>query len=395
MCSWLTSARLGLVLLALVVACEGRRDSLPPEPPGADSAALRRLPSVALSALPESARPAAPLNSAALSFEKALQASNLRLPARREHQPRLAFGKGVFAQLTAQELRVFDAQSFEPLATEPLTGARLLLTLADGSLLAVGAQNMLRWERGKKHPTPLARPMLLPGAEVYADSQAADLVWVLDARGNLTSPPSLSSVRLVKSEGLVALPEQTIELASPRGGVFGVTREGVWLYATPGHGERFSPGGLRLPGLVLSESSTLPAFVLPARRLDQSLWVDEAGQVSRVLVSPSFKRLSVAALAGTAFSADVGDAGRLFAVTVVTGEGPRFELQLFNSELKSLARVPLPGESPSGTEDWVKGVTENQNVVVAPGGPRVAVGGPDRVAIFDAQGTRIFSIPSR
>jgi hypothetical protein len=353
------------------------------------------LPAALSAALPEPALPATPLTSAALPVEQALRASKLPVPARRHHQPRLAFGKGVFAQLTGQELRVFDAQSFEPLATEPLAGAELLLTLADGSLLAAGAQSLLRWERGNKHPTPLARPMLLPGAEVYADSQIADRVWVLDAVGTPASPPSLSSFRLVKNEGLVALPEQTIELASPRGGAFGVTREGVWLYVTPGRGERFSPGGLRLPGLVAPESGALPAFVLPARRLDQSLWIDEAGHVSRVLVSPSFQRLQVAALAGTAFSADVGDAGRLLAVAVVTGQGPRFELQLFDNELKPLGRVPLPSESPSGTEDWLKGVTENQNVVVAAGAPRVAVGGPGRVTIFDAQGTQIFSLSSQ
>ena len=395
MCCWLTSARPGLLLLGLLVACEARRDSLPPEPSPPEAALLRGVPSALSSALTESARPLAPLNSAALPLEQALQASKLGVPARRDHQPRLAFGKGVFAQLTAQELRVFDAQSFEPLATEPLEGPRALLTLADGALLAVGTQNMLRWERGKKHPTLLARPMLLPGADVYADSQAADLVWVLDAVGTPASPPSLSSFRLFKSEGLVALAEQTIELVSARGGIFGVTREGVWLYVTRGHAERFSPGGLRLQGLVLSERGAQPTFVLPARRLDQSFWVDEAGQVSRVLVSPTFKRLAATALAGTAFSADVGDAGRLLAVTVVTGAGPRFELQLFNNELKPLARVPLPGESPTGTEDWVKAVTENQNVVVAAGAPRVAVGGPARFAIFDARGTRIFSIPSQ
>src|SRR6185436_11032271 len=106
MCPWLTSARLGLLLLALLSSCKARPDS--PEPARADPAPLGRSPAAVSSALPESAPLAAPLRSAALPFEKALQASKLRIPARREHQPRLAFGKGVFAQLTAQELRVFD-----------------------------------------------------------------------------------------------------------------------------------------------------------------------------------------------------------------------------------------------------------------------------------------------
>jgi hypothetical protein len=134
---------------------------------------------------------------------------------------------------------------------------------------------------------------------------------------------------------------------------------------------------------------------LPALRLDQSLWLSEAGELSRVQVSPSFRRLSTTRLAGAAFAADAGDQGRLTAVVSITGEGPRFELELFDAELERSARVVLPAETPTGTEDWVQVVTRNQQVVVSPRAPRVAVGGPGRAAIFDASGKVIFSIPSR
>jgi len=56
--------------------------------------------------------------------------------------------------------------------------------------------------------------------------------------------------------------------------------------------------------------------------------------------------------------------------------------------------VVLPGDPPTGAEDWLKVVTENQSVAVAPREPRVAVGGPARVTIFDARGKQIFSISS-
>jgi hypothetical protein len=79
----------------------------------------------------------------------------------------------------------------------------------------------------------------------------------------------------------------------------------------------------------------------------------------------------------------------------VTGEGPRFELQLLDGELSQLGRVVLPAEAPTGTDDWVKVVTANQRVAVAPREPRVAVGGPERVTIYDARATPIFSIPSQ
>jgi hypothetical protein len=383
--AWLTFAALSCLPVGLVVACKSHAD-LPAEQLLKTATAPARAPA------PSEAEPP-PSSSAARIVEKELQSRKLAVPARREHAPQLAFGNGVFGQLTDDALRIFDLRDFELLLSAPLEGPRALLVLANGALLAVGSRQLLRWEPGKTQPLVLPRPVLLPGAELYADAQAADLIWVFDP-GSAGSPPTLSSFRLVASEDSVLLPEQTVELGSARGGSFGVTREGVWLYVTPGHGERFSPGGLRLPGLA-SSGIAPQAWVLQARRLDQSLWLDDAGRVSRVLVSPSFKALATTTLAGKAFAADVGDEGRVLAVSVVTGEGPRFELQLFNNELQQLALVVLPSDPPTGTEDWVKVVTENQTLAVAARAPRVAVGGPGRATIFDDRGQRIFSIPSQ
>jgi hypothetical protein len=354
-------------------------------------------PSLAAAPLARLDEQARPVNSALVALEKALQQDKLSLPARRAHTPQLAFAKGVLGQLTRNALCVYDSADFRLLATEPLEAPRALLRLSDGSLLAIGARNMLRWERDRKPPTTLPKPVLLPGAQLFADAQQADLLWIFDGEsrgGASVGPATLSSYRLKPAEVGLLLPEQSIELTSPRGGVFGVTREGVWLYVTSGHVERLSPGGLRLASFALSEPS-LPTWMLPARRLDQSVWLDEAGRALRVLVSPSYKRLSSVQLAGKAVDADVGDEGRLLAVVVVAGPGPRFELSLLDQELVPLARAVLPSDAPTGADDWVKVVTENQNVVVAPRQAFVAVGGPLRLTIFDARGKPVFSIPSR
>jgi hypothetical protein len=337
------------------------------------------------------------LSSVVVELEKAVQAKKLPPPPRRTHVPSIAFGKGVLGQLTPDALRVFDEVDFRLLATEPLESPRALLALADGSLLAIGARGMLHWEREKKHAKSFPRPVLLPGVHVYADAQRGDRFWVVDVAGKAgdsRGPGLLHGYSLEPNDAPLLLPEQTIELTSPRGGGFGVTREGTWLYATAGHGERFSPGGLRLSGLSLGDSA-LPTWLLPARRLDQSLWLQEGGEVSRVLVSPSYKRLAGTQLPGRVGDADTGDDGRLLAVVVVTGEGPRFELLLLNDQLGQLARLVLPSDEPTGDDDWARVVTENQSVAVAPHERRVAVGGPARVTIFDGEGKPLFSIPSR
>jgi hypothetical protein len=332
-----------------------------------------------------------------VAFEKALQAKKLPPPPRSTHAPRIAFGRGVLGQLTPDSLRVFDGVDFGLLATEPLESPRALLALADGSLLAIGARSMLHWEREKKHAKVFPRPVLLPGAHLYADAQRRDRFWVVDVEGNAgdsQGPGLLHGYSLQPSDAPLLLPEETIELTSPRGGVFGVTREGTWLYVTAGHGERFSPGGLRLSSLRLGDSAP-PTWLLPARRLDQSLWLQDSGQVSRVLVSPTYKSLGGAQLPGKAGDADVGDDGQLLAVVVVTGEGPRFELLVLDQKLAQQGWVALPSDEPTGNDDWGKVVTENQSVAVARLEPRIAVGGPLRLTIWDGEGKQLFSIPSK
>jgi hypothetical protein len=282
-------------VVALVLSCFSL-SALPackreaPDPAPAPSAGSEG----AVAPLAQGEKPPRPLNSAVVAFERTLQAQKLRPPARRVHEPQLAFGKGAFGQLTRDGFAVYDSGDFRLLTTQPLESPRALVALADGSLLAIGARTMLRWERDKKRATALPRPILLPGTQLYADAQQADLLWTFDGEsrgGTDRGPATLRSYRLKPAEAELLLPEQTVQLSSPRAGVFGVSREGVWLYATPGHVERYSPGGLRLPGFDCPNGSP-PTWIVPARRLDQSLWLEEQGSASRVLLSAGCKRLS-------------------------------------------------------------------------------------------------------
>lgn len=372
-------ARCGLALLAL--ACK----SEPPAPPA---------PLAAPSALAAPSQPpvTAPLSSEVVAFEKSLQATKLLPGPLAPHAPRVAFGKGVVALLGVDALRVFDANEPRLLASEPLEAPRALLALTDGSLLALGARATLHWRPGHEHARVLPRVVLWPDAEVYADALQPDLLWVFEqSRGG--GAAQLSSFRLAASGSGVLLPEQRVELAAARDSVLGFTREGVWIHLTPGRGERFAPGGGRLPGFTF-ERAPLPTWVLPAQLLDQSLWLDASGQLERVQLLPRFERRSRVTLAGSPFAADVGDQGRLLAVIAIHGDGPRFELQLFDAELRATAPVALPAEAPTGAEDWVRVVTRNQQLAVNARAPRVAIGGPDRLAVYDAAGHVVFSIPS-
>jgi hypothetical protein len=384
-------ARLGIVTLYLALApalsaCESRA-----KPPGEEPAEPPRSPdrAAALSAQLEP-RPPAPVTSAALAVARSLQASALRLAPAAGHVPRLVLGKGLLGQLTADSLRVYSTRDASLLVNAPLATPRAVLTLADGALLAIGASAMLRVEPGHQ-PVSLPKPVFLPGSEVFADAMQADRIWIFEGH---RTPPRLAGYRLAKGPRVVLLPEQQIELESAPGGVVGTTREGVWLYFTAGRVERFGPGGARLSGLTTPELSA-PFLSLPTRRLDQQYLLDEQGVLMRALVTPRFRKLSQRDLSLAPFAAAVADEGRLLAIVAVAGEGPTFELRLFDEALSEQGRARLPAEPPTGRDDWVQVVTRNLHLSAAPRERLLAVGGPDRVLIFDGQARQVLSIPSR
>lgn len=387
-----------LALLGAAACREQRPYGQETEPASAPSQAIAQPSSQAPTLLSSlTPVPSASVANEARAVELELQRAKLALPPGKSQRTRFVFARSALAQLTDDALVIYDTESedFHELLREPLDQPRAVLARADGAVLALGGSQLRYWQPGWKHTKSLLRPLVLPDVELYADGQQADRLWLFDARPG-SGPTTLVSYRLTEGEAGIPLPEQTIELASPRGGVVGTTREGVWLYLTPGMQERRGAGGARLAGVTLPADQQLPIWVLPTRRLDQALWADEQGELSRVLVSPTFKRLGKpVSLAGRPYTLAVGDEGRLLAAVVVTGPGPSFELELRDAELRPLARVALPHEQPTGADDWVRVVTENQQLAADPRAPRVVVGGPQRLSIFDAQGQKLFFKASR
>jgi hypothetical protein len=208
--------------------------------------------------------PSASGASEARALELELQRTKLALPPGKSQRIRFAFARSALAQLTADALVIYDAASadFHELLREPLEQPRSVLARADGAVLALGGSQLRYWQPGWKHTKGLLRPLVLPDVELYADSQQADRLWLFDARPG-SGPATLVSYRLTEGEAGIPLPEQTIELASPRGGVVGTTREGVWLYLTPGRQERRGAGGARLAGVTLPADERLPTGSCP------------------------------------------------------------------------------------------------------------------------------------
>jgi hypothetical protein len=371
-----------MAFAAALASCQSR--------PGAELAPTDPPPrSEAPSLVPSAA--AAPSSDAALAVQRELQARRLRPALRREITSRLAFARDVVAQLTADALRVYSTKDGSLVTEASLESPRAVVGLADGALLALGGKALVRVD-GKK-VTALPKPVFLPGSDLFADAVQPDRIWIAQGRTPGVQP-LLSSYRLAPGTESVLLPEQLLSIDAPGGGSFGVTREGVWLYFGEERIERFGPSGVKLTRLAWAASKK-PFLALPTRRLDQEYLLDEEGHLTRALVTPLFRKLSESELGAAPLAACMADGARTLALIAIVGEGPRFELRLFDEKLAPAGSASLVTEAPTGRDDWLQVVTRNLELSCAPHAARVAVGGPNRVQIFDGHGQQILSIPSR
>jgi hypothetical protein len=368
-----------MALAAALASCQSRpgAEREPPDPP----------------APPPSSTGAAvtPSSNPAIDVQREVQARRLRPSPRRENVPRLAFARKALGQLTTDALRVYSEEDGNLVVEAALEGPRAVVALADGALLGLGARALVRVD-GKK-VTRLAKPVFLPGSDLFADAVQPDRIWIAQGRSP-GAQPSLSAYRLAPGTEGVILPERVLPIDAPSGGSFGLTREGVWLYFGPERIERFGPGGARLAGLAWAALKE-PFLALPTRRLDQEYLFDDAGHLTRALVTPLFRKLSETDLGTTPLAACMADGARVLAAIAIVGAGPKFELRLFDEKLAAAGQAALPTELPTGRDDWLQVVTRSLELACSPHADRVAVGGPDQVQIFDGRGQRVLSIPSR
>jgi hypothetical protein len=288
-----------------------------------------------------------------------------------ERQP-LAFGQKLFARVGANELEVFALPSFGSVMKRPLEGARGVLELAGGSLVAVGATEALRVDPGAKAPVRLPPIPWLPGTLLLPERRDSQLIWSVQTVG-----------RLFLRQRLELDPTRTfdkeVNLEGYDGGPVTPLRDGAFLYRTRGGVRRALPESR--PRTF--KTDFVPWRLLPARRVDQAWAVAEDGAVElwqlgeRLLVQQRFA-------AGAAPFAAAASTQHLALVVVdePAGSPRRFRLLVFNNEgTRVLERVLPPGEPEVG-ENWAEVAVRDRNVAVAESEPFVAVGGPGGLEVF-------------
>jgi hypothetical protein len=309
----------------------------------------------------------------------------LKLPPRRASTSQLAFGKGRLGVLGKSALMALDTKTFTSTLTFPLEHPRGVLSLADGSLVAIGSVNTFRLSPQDPKPKLLPRVTLLPDSSLLADRVNPDRFWALPRSGG-----ALFGFDAVSSySALLLASTQWVELDGFDRRAIGLLRDGSFLYTSGTSFRQFYGSGKRQP---VDGPSRDVWRILPGARPDNA-WVF-AGKTATlyIIIAGKLEKQRTVELETTPFDAE--SSGSYLAVLELAqpGEAPwGFVLEVFDGAGKRRLRAPLDAVE-SFDEDWAEKLTENRSVAVFADPPLVAVGGDTHVDVWAAdKGSTLFS----
>jgi hypothetical protein len=374
-----------VMLLGFLGACdrEGPPRPTPPRRPATPRPSISARASLER-ALPDVSAPAVarPVPSSLVEFRR----RNLGLIPRRYPAGRLAFGRGRIGQLTSEALVVRSLSDFGVVGSQPVAAPRQLLGLTDGSLMAVGRDQVFRLPPGTTRFEEHRRATLFADSTLIADARDAQRFWVAHP-----GTDQLYLYLLGGAEDLVLpfaqlLPIQDCDhqaLASLADGSFVcTTRRGIRHFWAEGKHEE----------LVFTRPESGIWRLVPARRIDQ-VWA--AGNDRKLELYQLSRRAElVRTLDLPDQPLDVAARGQLLAlVTVfhVPGQPREWALRVLDDAGHPRFTQPLPASEDLTRDDWVARVLEDRSVVLSMDGSRVAVGGPRLLMVWEtATGHRVY-----
>jgi hypothetical protein len=301
---------------------------------------------------------------------------SMKLPPRAVPGAGMAFGKGRLGVLVGDAVIVRDTHHFAEIARLPLDGPRALVSLADGSLFAVGASRSLQLQPQDTAPRGFRRLPLLPGASLFGDRRSPDRVWVLQGLGE-----ALFGYDLAITDSPLLPTREWVELTGDDRRAFGSLRDGSFLYSTP-------TGFLRFFGPKKTDSLAGDASgvwrLLPASRPDTVWALARRGAGLFRILDGRLARLKALELEADPYDADA--AGEYLAVLELlqpTDAPWAFVLEVFDVRGKRRLRATLPAAEQFG-EDWVASLDRDRGLAMTADPPLVAVGGPGALSVWAA-----------
>ncbi|HTQ02300.1 MAG TPA: hypothetical protein VMI54_00535 [Polyangiaceae bacterium] len=284
----------------------------------------------------------------------------------------LAFGRHLLVRAKTDRLEVLATPDFTTTMEPRLDGARAVVAVAGGSVVAVGASEALRIDPAAKAPVRLPPVAWFPGTVLLPERRDSNLLWAVHG-------PGKSFVRQRLALDPTRSFDKEITLEGYDGGPVASLRDGAFVFA--------AASGVRA-GLPESRPRPLatdfpPWRLLPGRRVDEAWALAADGRVElwqlgeRLLVKQRFS-------AGAApFDADASPDYLALVVVDEPGDAERrFRLVVFDNDGTRVLDRALPPGEPEGGNDWAELAVRDRHVVLSESEPLVAVGGPGALEVL-------------
>lgn len=296
------------------------------------------------------------------------------------------FGKGRLAQLGSESLVVRDTQGFAKIVEAPLDDPRRAVELADGSLLGVGSDAVVRLDRREKSVERHARIPLFAESLVFGDRRDERRVWVLHSFGSLLYQYAIGG------DGGSVTTLEFLDLEGFDQRAFCALKDGSFLYTAGDKLRRFFPGGKRWE-LTLPEGGEVWRL-LTTRRIDRVWIARSGGKLELSQITRDGVRVVDSIEIADAF--DVASNDREIAVVEVRnpeGKARRWTLVVYEPSGKRRFEADLPPDLSVGAGDsWVAAITRDKTLALSTHAPLVAVGGPSWLSMWNTMtGKRVYA----
>lgn len=363
-----------LVALAIGLGCddlawEGGPSGLPIGSPAPSDSSVH--------ARPRTPPSAAPQSTAVIS----MRARKLPLAPRDIPAQRITFARGRLGQLTDSALVIREAGSWQEVARVPVEKPRALTVARDGSFVAISALGILRFDATSRKISSYPRIPWFAGSLVFPDRLRPLVLWVLHDLA-----PALYQYDLEGSGAQMLAMGQVQALEDfDRRALVGLD-DGSFLYTAGDQMRRFFPGGRAFRGPMPVPGP--PVWrLLPTRRLDR-VWVARREPILDLIQIEPTGFYQVRSLELPAAPFDLASNDQYLAQVVLShrvGAERRWYLRVTDLAGKACLERELSGETPTVHDDWVERLTRNKTVILSRSESWVAVGGPERVTIWDIQ----------
>ena len=292
-----------------------------------------------------------------------------------ELQP-LCFGRRLFVRLGNANVEVYSLPDAASVMEKPLDGARGVVELAGGSVVAVGLERALRIDPGAKVPVRLPPVPWLPGTLLLPERRDSGMLWAVQAGGRsfLRQRLDLDPTRSF---------DKAITLEGYDGGSVAALRDGALLYRSTDGVRRALPESR--PHAFRTQLE--PWRLLPGRRLDQAWAIAPDGQVELWQLADRLTVVQHFAAGAAPFSAAASS--DFLALVVVDEPGNaerRFRLLAFDNEGALVLEHALPPGPAESGEDWTEVAVRDRHVALSDTEPFVAVGGPGSFEVLKLPG---------